>query len=153
MTAVNKTLAAAVGTTVGAALVLGAWLTYRVVQPVGQEALYSYDVTDPGVVAHQAQNVFVGDVVAETGVRTVSDVDSRTYRVRVKESLKGPLRGEVTVTQSLDLDGPAPYRVGATYLFATNAWSDPDDGHAQLYNGPAHAVDAAAVERWKAAAD
>lgn len=143
-----------VAASAAAAIVLaaGGWYAYQEIQPVGQESLYSIDVTDPREVARESQNIFLGEVVKDTGVQTISDVDSHTYRVKVKEILRGSLHGEVTVTEAIDLSDNRTYGVGQTYVFATNAWTKPEDGHAQLYLGPVVPADATAAAQWKQAA-
>ncbi|WP_327308928.1 hypothetical protein OG730_40090 [Streptomyces sp. NBC_01298] len=39
--------------------------------------------------APEAESIFLGEVVRDSGVETVSDVDSRTYRLKVKELIRG----------------------------------------------------------------
>lgn len=149
----NRITIVAVSAAAAVVLAAGGWYAYQEMQPVGQESLYSIDVTDPTEVAPEAENIFLGEVVKDSGVETVSDVDSRTYRVKVKELIRGSLNGEVTVTEAVDVyDSRRAYSVGETYVFATNSWAKPENGHAQLYLGPLLPADASAAGRWRDAA-
>ncbi|MFI5617981.1 hypothetical protein [Streptomyces sp. NPDC051567] len=140
-----------VGLAASAALALTAggwagWSGYRDANTVA-ESVYAYDTTDPELVAPDATAVFTGTVLADTGRRTVEDLPSDTYRVRVEQVLKGAAAGELLITQSADGES-VKYTVGQTYVWATNPASRPEDGAAQLYDAPPRPADTAAVTTW-----
>ncbi|MEU8774193.1 hypothetical protein [Streptomyces sp. NPDC048606] len=141
------------GAATGSALLAGGgWVAYQGVQPGGHaEALYAYDVTDPRKVAQDAEAIFTGTVVADTGPREVDMIPSTTWKVRVRHVIRGDLSGEVEVFQD---EGPdwGRYHVGDSYVFATNPAADRANGHAQLYGGPHRPVDAEQLATWESAA-
>ncbi|MEV7342761.1 hypothetical protein [Streptomyces sp. NPDC093544] len=93
------------------------------------ESVTRYDPADPSQVAATADDVFIADVLATGGRRTIDEVDWDLYRVRVGERRKGDRTGTVQV--AVEHGGPL-LRTGASYLFATNRFPHPADGNGQV---------------------
>ncbi|GLV88370.1 hypothetical protein Slala03_80590 [Streptomyces lavendulae subsp. lavendulae] len=130
-------------------LAAGGWLGWTRYQDAHttSDVVYAYDTSSPTIVAQHATAVFTGTVLEDTGPRTVEGLSSDTYRVRVDQVLKGVASGEVVITQSTDGEVDR-YRVGRTYMWATNPNHRVEDGVAQLYDAAPRPANDAAVTTW-----
>lgn len=103
------------------------------------DSLPAYDLSDRRDLAGFADDVWFGEVLERLPQQDLNTsgpgaVPVTRFRVRVTESLKGTLAGEVTVAQDggtdpesgdlIQMDGAPPLKVGSTYLLATAYWSD-----------------------------
>jgi hypothetical protein len=121
---------AAVSAVVALVLAGGGWIGHESPDTVESvESLTRYDPADPGQVAATADDVFVADVLATVGRRTIDEIDWDLYRVRVGESRKGDRTGTVQVAVE---HGSPLLKAGAAYLFATNRFPHPADGNGQV---------------------
>ncbi|MFF8833388.1 hypothetical protein [Streptomyces sp. NPDC015131] len=128
----NKTLLAALAAFVTAAVALGGYLALRPVTSSGAppgSAAASYDPAEARETAHDADDVFHGTVVRLSGRRTIAEIPSRLYEVRVGQVFKGRLTGTVTVTQP---QGDPALEEGGKYVLATTSWHNEDDEHGLL---------------------
>lgn len=137
----------------GAAVALagGAWLGWDQYSAAHatSESVHAFDTTDPALVAPEATAVFTGTVLEDLGRRTVEGLPSDAYRVRVDRVLKGSATGEMLVSQS---DETAhKYRVGQTYMWATNPATRPEEGVAQLYDADPRPAGEADIATWSTA--
>ncbi|MET9347624.1 hypothetical protein [Streptomyces termitum] len=154
MSMFKKKAAVLVGVVTAGVLAAGSWAGHQErTSPRETEVLRDYDATSVASTAPHTQDVFVGRVVAFEERREIEGWTQDVYRVEVGSVLRGDVAGTVRVTYGLD-EGTAPRLAdGLSYLFATNAWTDPvGDGHAQLYQGALKPVDDALLATWKAAA-
>ncbi|WP_371681011.1 hypothetical protein [Streptomyces sp. NBC_01276] len=145
----KKQTVVAVSAAVALALGAGGWIGWSEYRDANttSDVLYAYDTNSPSVVARHATAVFTGTVLKDTGRRSVEGLPSDTYLVRVAEVLKGTAVGELVITQSVDGEA-ARYAVGETYMWATNANSQREDGAAQLYDAEPRPADAASIATW-----
>ncbi|MET9427824.1 MULTISPECIES: hypothetical protein [unclassified Streptomyces] len=79
--------------------------------------------------AGSADDVFHGTVIRHTGQRTIAEIPSDLYEVRVGHVFKGRVSGTITLTQPADAPRLA---AGKKYVFATASWHNPDNEHAVL---------------------
>lgn len=89
---------------------------------------HSFDVTDQRAVAGWSDRIFVGTVEAKTGSKSrVKDLPAGQWKVRVKETIKGPQLQVQTVSQTggkdadgtvILMDGDPILVKGKTYIFA-----------------------------------
>ncbi|MGW4229435.1 hypothetical protein ACWEF9_09125 [Streptomyces sp. NPDC004980] len=120
--------------TTAAALVLAAsaWTAYSYLSPTGRtefEAVTLHNPDDDQQVATAARDVFRATVQRHTGTRTIQDIPSEIYEVRVTHTYKGNLTGTVLVTQIPD---DPPLRSGHAYIFPTVPWDNTGQEHAVL---------------------
>ncbi len=90
---------------------------------------FATDFTDRRRLVGFVDNVFIGEVVSQDGVRQMDDSPSTFFTVRVVENLKGELSGKVTVRQEGGFDSGREtlvlveelplILVGDEYLFST----------------------------------
>lgn len=149
----SKRVPAAVAVATGVLAVAG-WLGFRwMEEPLAEHAVRRYDATVRASTAPHTQYVFTGRVQAFEEQRETEGWTQDVYRVDVATVLRGSVHGTVRVTYGLD-EGVTPrLKDGSTYVFATNAWADPDkDGHAHLYEGARRPVNDEELSVWRRAA-
>ncbi|MEU8779088.1 hypothetical protein [Streptomyces sp. NPDC048606] len=144
----KKLLVATVSAGAAAVLVGGAWAGWEQYRHAHgtSEVVHAFDTTDPALVAPEATAVFTGTVVEDLGRRTVEGLPSDAYRVRVEHILKGTPAREMLVSQSDDT--ATRYRVGNSYMWATNPATRPEEGVAQLYDAEPRPVTDADINAW-----
>ncbi|MDZ7913706.1 MAG: hypothetical protein U5O16_18025 [Rhodococcus sp. (in: high G+C Gram-positive bacteria)] len=94
------------------------------------DASWSFDITDPALLAGAPDAIFVGTVIEQTGTKALSLFPETQFLVRIADGgvLKGDVAGDITVNQQgglqpdgtmLLLDNDEMVTVGQSYLFAT----------------------------------
>lgn len=86
---------------------LGLISDYPPENPVIQtiQTSYAFDVTDPQRLVGWADNVFIGKVVEMSGTSDEYGMLETQFKVKVAESIKGDLSGEVIVNQQGGYEG------------------------------------------------
>ncbi|MGY3676955.1 hypothetical protein [Streptomyces sp. TE33382] len=127
----KKTRAAAMTVAALTGIAATCWTAYTYLAPQQTtfEAVTLHNPDDDQEVATAARDVFRATVQRRTGTRTIQDVPSDLYDVRITHTYKGDLTGSVTITQSTD--EPA-LRPGHTYVMPTVPWNNPQGEHAVL---------------------
>ena len=97
----------------------------------GSQALYVTDFSDDRKLVGFADDVFFAQVVEDLGASQARGLPETQFRVKVLETLKGSLSGEVTVNQSAEFHGgrsqaelmgePALLGRGNSYFLITRA--------------------------------
>ncbi|MEU0276411.1 hypothetical protein [Streptomyces sp. NPDC006307] len=127
----NKPLATALAAAVTTILATTGYLTYQHLTtpsaPTG--AITLYDPENAQEVAGSADDVFHGTVLRHTGQRTIAEIPSDLYEVRVGHVFKGRLNGTITLTQP---SGEPRLTAGKKYVFATASWHNANNEHAVL---------------------
>ncbi|MFC8917670.1 hypothetical protein ACFT5C_18040 [Streptomyces sp. NPDC057116] len=129
----KKPLLACLAAVVTVAVAAGGYLSFRDVtapppRPV-RAVTAPYGPMEARAAADDADDVFHGTVVRESGRRTIAEIPSRLYAVRVGRVFKGRLGGTVTLTQPAAEPALEP---GGTYVFTTTSWHNADDEHGLL---------------------
>ncbi|MET9429669.1 MULTISPECIES: hypothetical protein [unclassified Streptomyces] len=143
----NKHLAAALAVAATAVLAATGYLTHRyVTSPAApREAIARHAPESAREVAGSADDVFHGTVVRHAGRRTIAEIPSELYEVRVGRVFKGGVSGTVTLTQPA---GNPRLAVGGKYVFATASWHNASNEHAVLADArPTPAADLGAPVR------
>ncbi|MER5988873.1 hypothetical protein [Streptomyces sp. NPDC001787] len=127
----KKTMIVAVTGAALAVITATAWTayTYLTPRPASFEAVTLHNPDDDQEVATAARDVFRATVQRHTGTRTIQNVPSDLYEVRITHTYKGNLNGTVTVTQTTDEPALLP---GHTYVVPTVPWNNPEGEHAVL---------------------
>ncbi|MGA5553361.1 hypothetical protein [Streptomyces lavendulocolor] len=137
----KKALLACLAAAVTVSVAAGGYLALRPAgtsaAPVTAVAAASYDPAGAREAAAQADDVFHGTVLRGTGRRTIAEIPSRLYEVRVGHVFKGGIGGTVTVTQPVAEPALRP----GGYVFATTSWHNGDDEHGLLAGSPPHPAD------------
>ena len=146
----NRTKIAALSAVAALALTAAGWLGYQQLsQPQAPaEALTTYNPGDPAEVAASADGVFTATVQQSNGQATISDVPWDLYQVDVQHSRKGHRTGSIQVAVE---QGGTPLRNGGAYVFATNAFEDVSDGHAQATSTEPVPADERSEKTWATA--
>ncbi|MEE1792881.1 hypothetical protein PUR28_19325 [Streptomyces sp. BE308] len=127
----KKTRIVAVAGAALTVIVTTGWTAYSYLTPERSffEAMTLHDPDDDQEVATAARDVFRATVERRTGTRTIQDVPSDLYEVRVIRAYKGNLTGTVTITRTTG--GPA-LRPGHAYVIPTVPWNNREHEHAVL---------------------
>ncbi|WP_143608680.1 hypothetical protein [Streptomyces sp. CB03234] len=128
----KKPLLACLAAVLTAAVATGGYLALQHVTDPSEPVRTVTASYDPGAardVASSADDVFHGTVVRLTGRRTIAEIPSRLYEVRVGHVFKGGLTGTVTLTQP---EGHPTLEPGGKYVFATTSWHNEDNEHGLL---------------------
>ncbi|WP_299535801.1 hypothetical protein [uncultured Streptomyces sp.] len=128
----NSTRTGAVASAAALVLAASAWTAYSYLSPTGRtefEAVTLHNPDDDQEVATAARDVFRATVERRAGARTIRNVPSEIYEVRVTHAYKGNLTGTVSVTQ---LPEDPPLHTGHAYIFPTVPWDDTGAEHAVL---------------------
>lgn len=94
------------------------------------DASWSFDITDPALLAGASDAIFVGTVIEQMGTKALSKFPETQFLVRIADGgvLKGDVSGDITVNQQgglqpdgtmVLLDDDEMVTVGQSYLFAT----------------------------------
>ncbi|MEV3987605.1 hypothetical protein AB0J57_01720 [Streptomyces sp. NPDC049837] len=129
----KKPLLVCLAAVVTAVVAVGGYLGFRHLTapsapPAGAVSV-PYGPDEARSAASRADDVFHGTVVRETGRRTIAEIPSRLYAVRVGHVFKGHLTGTVTLTQPVDEPALEP---GGKYVFVTTSWHNEDNEHGLL---------------------
>ncbi|GAA2499333.1 hypothetical protein [Streptomyces gobitricini] len=128
----KKILLACLAAAVTASVATGGYLALRHDDASSarvQAVAASYDPDGARDTAAHADDVFHGTVLRGTGRRTIAEIPSRLYEVRVGQVFKGRLTGTVTLTQPV---GEPALESGGKYVFATTSWHNEDNEHGLL---------------------
>ncbi|MEU7282454.1 hypothetical protein AB0A69_27300 [Streptomyces sp. NPDC045431] len=143
----NKHVAAALAAAALAILAAAGYFTHRhVTAPPARSATVAVHAPESARrIVGSADDVFHGTVVRHAGRRTIAEIPSDLYEVRVGHVFKGGVRGTITLTQPADKPRLA---IGGKYVFATASWHDASDEHAVLADArPVPAADLGAPVR------
>ncbi|CAM3785678.1 hypothetical protein [Mesobacillus zeae] len=99
---------------------------------IGKDFEYADNYQDKEVLSRSADNIFIGEVIEESGDRKAIGGASTQFSVRITQNLKGALIGDVTINQMggyykekgklylLQYENDSMLQPGQMYVFAVN---------------------------------